>query len=112
MGHSRKNMIVWAMMMSLLGLSCHTHGFLIRDLPLSRSDCMDIFVKINHIQEKRNNKMDTMARYTRAFKSGVISRWRFHNKRESWLLTERRLRTEAAHLYDIGYEHGCFDENK
>ena len=100
-------MIMWVMLMSL-GISCHAHSPSIYEPPLTRSDCMRLFVEINDIQEKRNQEMDTMARYTRAFKLGVISKWRFHNKRESWLLTERKLRTEAARLYDIGYEHGCF----
>jgi len=103
-------MIAWVMMMSLLGLSCHAHRPSIYEPPLTRSDCMRLFVEINDIQEERNKEMDRMARYTRAFKLGAISQWRFHNKRESWLLTERRLRTKAAHLYDIGYEHGCFDD--
>jgi hypothetical protein len=80
--------------------------------PQSKEDCMQLFVDVLAIQNRRSSASNDMGRHTAQFNGGNMSVSKYRKKYEKWQREERIMRASVTHMYDLGYEFGCFDENK
>lgn len=82
------------------------------DIPKTKEDCMQLFTDIMDIQKQREAGFTEMQKQTAIFKAGNISVKKYRKKRIEWLNFEREMRNKVTKMYDIGYEHKCFDKQK
>ena len=73
---------------------------------------MQLFTDVLVIQKKRNNAADEMGVYTEKLEAGKISVRKYRKQWHTWLDKENRMRDMVTHIYDVGYDAGCFNEEK
>ena len=81
-------------------------------VPTSQEDCMRLFTDVLSMQRQRNAAADQMSAYTDRINAGKMSVRKYRKKYSEWKAIENRLRGHVTHIYDAGYEAGCFDEEK
>ena len=91
-------------------LGCSAHKPFGYPAPENRHDCMQLFVDVLEMQGLRNLKMMAMDEARKKFLKGDISERKYFKIRDAWLKEEKQLRSNVTHIYDVGYEYGCFDE--
>ena len=89
-------------------LGCAAHTPYAYPAPQNKQDCMQLFSDVLDIQQARNRKMHKMAMARDLFQRGAITEKKYHKIRTVWLKEERHLQTHVTHIYDVGYEYGCF----
>lgn len=81
-------------------------------VPTTKEDCMQLFTDVLNIQKRRNEASDQMSVYTNQINAGKMSVRKYRKKHHEWVAIENRLRGHVTHIYDVGYDAGCFDEEK
>lgn len=76
--------------------------------PQTQEDCMQLFVDVLAIQKKRSDAGDEMQRRTALFNKDEMGVRKYRKHWAEWLKAEESLRKRVTHIYDVGYEHGCF----
>jgi hypothetical protein len=73
---------------------------------------MQLFEDVLSIQAVRNRRSDEIGGWTTRFKNGDLSVRSYRKKYHRWQTEERILANRVTFIYDVGYDAGCFDQNK
>ena len=80
--------------------------------PKSKEDCMQLFADILDVQKEREIGFIQMEIDVKALEAGKMSVRKFRKRRVAWQKKENMLRHKVTSMYDVGYKHGCFDEEE
>ena len=80
--------------------------------PKSKEDCMQLFADILDVQKEREIGFIQMEIDVKALEAGKMSVRKFRKRRVEWQKKENVLRARVTRMYDVGYKHGCFDQEE
>ncbi len=78
--------------------------------PKTKEECMQLFVDILEIQGQRSYHMSSLDRDRKKLEEGDMSARKFRKRAARWRKIESRLQRKVTHMYDVGYESGCFNK--
>ena len=102
--------ISWLILLLMAG--CTSQKAFVYPKPQTQEGCMQLFTDVLKIQKKRNKAADEMGVYTERLEAGKTSVRKYRKQYHAWLSKENRMRDMVTHIYDVGYDAGCFDEEK